>query len=70
MAIWIVIRLRLDGGSKHGLMVGGTKANGARIEHMVKASFGTQMVTSTRATGRTTRLTVTGFTNTLMVLST
>ena len=70
MAIWIVIRLRLGGGSKLGLTVGGTKANGARIEHMVKASFGTQMEISTRATGRTTRPTVTGFINTLMVPST
>ena len=49
------IESRQAGAHKFGPMAASTKANGVKIELMVKVSFGTQTVMSMKATGATTR---------------
>ena len=52
------------GASKPGLMEAATRVNGKTIVPMGKENFGMQMVTFTRVTGRTTKLTVMAYINT------
>ena len=57
----------MDGELKYGQMAGNMRESGHTIEQMEKDSFGTQMVTSTKETGKMIRQTAMDFTSTLMV---
>ena len=57
----------MDGEPKYGQMAVNMRESGHPIEQMEKDSFGTQMVTSTKETGKMIRQTAMDFTSTLMV---
>ena len=56
----------MDGELKYGQMAENMRESGQAIEQMEKDSFGTQMVTSTKETGKRIKQTAMDFTSTLM----
>ena len=67
MATYLRIVRKVDGELKYGLTEVNMKESGSTIKQMEKVSFGLQMATPMKATGKTTRRRVMVITNISMV---